>query len=383
MHVRELERPAPRTPRRRRGARRAPGWRAPRWRRLGAGKTCLVRASPAASARTTRPCTARRSRSYRVPRRTPAAQHVDLYRLSARATMSYCSATCSTARVAAVEWFDRLPRRGDEYLWYGSASGTVTAGTATFRLEARGPRHVRWLEAALAPMTRRWRSGPEVRRHVVADLERIVTSAGRIAHARRRASGGVVGRRWRARRTGPRLARGAARGRQRECDALVASGGGDGDAQALVLQDLDALRGRSSATRCASRPTAPTARPGSSGRRERLTGALDAGQVAVVAVPGLRRAWDSPLGDGGSDTSAVAWRRAARRRLRDLHRRRRGLHQRPTIVPHAASSTHRLRRDARAGEPRRQVLQIRSVEFASVPGAVHVARRSTTARATW
>jgi tRNA A37 threonylcarbamoyladenosine biosynthesis protein TsaE len=50
--------------------------------------------------------------------------------------------------VAAVEWFDRLlPAASDEVLLITLRDDG--ADQRTIRLEARGPRHARWLETAL------------------------------------------------------------------------------------------------------------------------------------------------------------------------------------------------------------------------------------------
>ncbi len=90
----------------------------------------------------------------------------------------------------------------------------------------------------------------------------------------------------------------------------------------------------------------------------RIRQEVTAGNVVVCAgFQGLNAAGNIiTLGRGGSDTSAVALAAALKADvLRDLDRRRRRLHHRPADrAARAQDPAHHVRRDARAGEPRRQ-----------------------------
>jgi len=98
----------------------------------------------------------------------------------------------------------------------------------------------------------------------------------------------------------------------------------------------------------------------------RITAALDAGRVVVVAASRRRpRRHITTLGRGGSDTSAVALAAALRADGCEIYTDVEGVFTSdPRFCPQAAAGAHLLRRDARAREPRAKVLQIRSVEFA-------------------
>ena len=91
---------------------------------------------------------------------------------------------------------------------------------------------------------------------------------------------------------------------------------------------------------------------------DRMAQALDEGKIVIVAgFQGVDENYNiTTLGRGGSDTTAVALAAVlGRRRLRDLHRRRRRLHDRPADRPRGPQDRpHQLRRDARAGQPRRR-----------------------------
>ena len=106
-------------------------------------------------------------------------------------------------------------------------------------------------------------------------------------------------------------------------------------------------------------PTAPTPRRASSAIDDaRVRADLAAGKVVVIT--GFQGVDDeghiTTLGRGGSDTSAVAVAAALEgRRVPDLHRRRRRLHDRSAHRRRrAAPEEHQLRGDARDGEPRLQ-----------------------------
>ena len=92
----------------------------------------------------------------------------------------------------------------------------------------------------------------------------------------------------------------------------------------------------------------PGARAGGHGRTGKI--------VLVAGFQGVSTEKDvTTLGRGGSDTTAVALAHALqRRRLRDLHRRRRRLHRQPQPRRQGAQDrAHLLRRDARDGRRRR------------------------------
>ena len=103
-------------------------------------------------------------------------------------------------------------------------------------------------------------------------------------------------------------------------------------------------------------------------RADRIRDALELGSIVLVAgFQGVSTAKDvTTLGRGGSDTTAVALAAAVgARRLRDLHRRRRRVHQRPAHRARRAQAAVRdVRGDARDGGVGAGVLQLRSVEYA-------------------
>jgi tRNA threonylcarbamoyladenosine biosynthesis protein TsaE len=117
---------------------------------LGAGKTCLVRglasgvgADPEEVHSPTF-ITATEHHGGRLP-----LYHIDLYRLEgALGDALFLREVLYGEGVAAVEWFERLlPVAGDEYLLISLRYGT--GDRRSIHLTARGPRHERWLEAAL------------------------------------------------------------------------------------------------------------------------------------------------------------------------------------------------------------------------------------------
>jgi hypothetical protein len=92
---------------------------------------------------------------------------------------------------------------------------------------------------------------------------------------------------------------------------------------------------------------------------ESLRAALGRGEVPVVA--GFQGVDDdaniTTLGRGGSTPPRSPWPRRSRPTSARSHRRRWRLHHRPAHLPGGAQARpHLLRRDARAGEPRRQGL---------------------------
>ena len=91
---------------------------------------------------------------------------------------------------------------------------------------------------------------------------------------------------------------------------------------------------------------------------DRMRQALDEGKIVIVAgFQGIDEDYNiTTLGRGGSDTTAVALAAVLRRRrLRDLHRRGRRLHDRPAHRSRGPQDRpDQLRRDARAGQPRRR-----------------------------
>ncbi len=97
---------------------------------------------------------------------------------------------------------------------------------------------------------------------------------------------------------------------------------------------------------------------------ERMAQALGEGKIVIVAgFQGVDEHYNiTTLGRGGSDTTAVALAAVlGRRRLRDLHRRRRRLHDRPAGRSRGPQDRpDQLRRDARAGQPggRRDALAV-------------------------
>ena len=114
------------------------------------------------------------------------------------------------------------------------------------------------------------------------------------------------------------------------------------------------------AARPGSSPTRRTARRGSS-TSPRAASATRSTRARSSSSPASRASRRTPRrsprsGRGGSDTTAVALGRGARRDgVRDLHRRRRGLHRRPAHrADGPAAAAHHLRGDARDGGERRQ-----------------------------
>ena len=111
-------------------------------------------------------------------------------------------------------------------------------------------------------------------------------------------------------------------------------------------------------------------RASSTSRRAGSSEALDEGAIAIVAgFQGVTQDTKdiTTLGRGGSDTTAVALAAALeRRRVRDLHRRRRRLHRRPAHRAQAPASSPRITYEemlelAAAGA---KVLHLRCVEYA-------------------
>lgn len=118
---------------------------------LGAGKTCLVRGLAAglgADPTLVHSPTFVIATEYCGGRL--ALHHVDLYRLERPLDdeLSFRDVLCGDG-VAAVEWFERLlPAAGDEMLVV--RIDHVGGERRRIRLEARGPRHERWLARAFA-----------------------------------------------------------------------------------------------------------------------------------------------------------------------------------------------------------------------------------------
>ena len=123
--------------------------------------------------------------------------------------------------------------------------------------------------------------------------------------------------------------------------------------------------------------------------RPRVREALTDGQIVLVAgFQGVTTEKDiTTLGRGGSDTTAVALAaRARRRRVRDLHGRRRRLHGQPEPGRRRPASSDSISYDemlemAASGA---QVLALRSVEYArkyDIP--IHVRSSFTDAEGTW
>lgn len=121
---------------------------------LGAGKTCLVRGLAAGlgadpdQVHSPTFVTATEYRGGRLP-----LHHVDLYRLEGRLEGAIGDALSLREvlygeGVAAVEWFERLlPVAGDEFLLVSIRYGA--GDRRSIHLTAHGPRHERWLGAAL------------------------------------------------------------------------------------------------------------------------------------------------------------------------------------------------------------------------------------------
>jgi tRNA threonylcarbamoyladenosine biosynthesis protein TsaE len=122
---------------------------------LGAGKTCLVRGLAAglgADPTLVHSPTFVMITEYGGGRLR--LHHVDLYRLERPLDdeLSFREVLYGDG-VAAVEWFDRLlPAAGDETLIvrFAFGQGDRSADRRAIRLEARGPRHERWLARAFA-----------------------------------------------------------------------------------------------------------------------------------------------------------------------------------------------------------------------------------------
>ncbi len=106
---------------------------------------------------------------------------------------------------------------------------------------------------------------------------------------------------------------------------------------------------------------------------ERIRRELDAGKIVVAAgFQGVDGDFNiTTLGRGGSDTTATALAAVLRRgRVRDLHRRRRGLHDRSAAgIGGPQDGANFLRRNAGAGQPgrRRHALAVDRVRQ-EIPG---------------
>lgn len=117
---------------------------------LGAGKTCLVRGLAAglgADPDEVHSPTFITATEYRGGRLS--LHHIDLYRLEgALRDALFLREVLYGEGVAAVEWFERLlPVAGDEFLQISLRYGA--GDRRSIHLTAHGPRHERWLRAAL------------------------------------------------------------------------------------------------------------------------------------------------------------------------------------------------------------------------------------------
>ena len=118
---------------------------------LGAGKTCLVRglarglgADPEAV----------HSPTFVIATEYPGGrlplQHVDLYRLEPPlADPLFLRDVLYGDGVAAVEWFERLPSAAGDEVLVVTLRYVDDGDRRAIRFEAHGPRHARWLAAAL------------------------------------------------------------------------------------------------------------------------------------------------------------------------------------------------------------------------------------------
>ena len=192
---------------------------------------------------------------------------------------------------------------------------------------------------------------------------------------------GAGARRWRRSPTGARSTCWSSTGEQ-VTTALLAI---------ALHRTRRARRARSSATRSASTPTAPSARRASAASTAtRMRAALGAGRVVGRRrLPGRRRATTtSPRSAAAArDTSGGrARRRAQGRRVRDLHRRRRRLHQRPAHLP-ARAQARRASRTTRCSSSRASAPRCCRSARSSSPSAtacrVHVRSSFNDSEGTW